>query len=224
MLLLAPRSRVKHAIVQVGTGLWKDLDLKVIPVYIDFLKLVIEISESHIKSYLSCSNDDLHSLLDSRDVIVLLDNIQWDATEFSVQIKKLSKFKEKYNTGKKHKRMRIIATGFAEISGVVPSDFGMAGFDFDIYFIENLHTSQIKNLIGKWIPLQDTSEVDRRLERIVASFKSFALPRTAMSVSLFLWTLENRDRKPINNATLLDIYLEIVLQKIQGDEIYRGEI
>jgi len=47
------------------------------------------------------------------------------------------------------------------------------------------------------------------------------LPRTAMSVSLFLWTMENRDRKPINSATLLDIYLEIVLQKIQGDEIYR---
>src|SRR4030095_7109505 len=40
-------------------------------------------------------------------------------------------------------------------------------------------------------------------------------------VSLFLWSMENRDRKPINNATLLDIFLEIVLVKIQGDEIYR---
>src|SRR5690606_15417606 len=111
--------------------------------------------------------------------------------------------------------------GFSELNGVTPSDFDMPEFEFDILFIRNLHTSQIKSIIQKWVPIKDSSDIDKRLEKIVDNFKSFALPRTAMSVSLFLWTMENKDRKPINNATLLDIYLEIVLEKIQGDEIYR---
>lgn len=194
---------------------------KAVPVYLDFLELGNRDIESCIKSYLSCSNDDLNTLLENRDLVLLVDNLQWDFAEFSYQLRKLTKFKEKYKVNKKNKQIRIIATGFAEINGVIPSDFDLNGFDFDIYFIENLHTSQIKSLIGKWVLVKDSSDIDKRLEKIVENFKSFALPRTAMSVSLFLWSMENKDRKPINNATLLDIFLEIVLEKIQGDEIYR---
>jgi hypothetical protein len=195
--------------------------IKVVPVYIDFLEIGNRDIENCIKSYLSCNNDELTSLLENRDLVLLLDNLQWDFSDYAIQIKKIAKFKEKYELNKKNKRIKIIATGFAELNGVIPTDFDMPDFDFDIYFIESLHASQIKSLIGKWITVKDTSEIDKRLEKIVENFKSFALPRTAMSVSLFLWTMENKDRKPINNATLLDIYLEIVLQKIQGDEIYR---
>lgn len=194
---------------------------KVVPVYIDFLEIGNRDIESCIKSYLSCNRDELNILLENRDVVLLVDNLQWDFSEFSLQIIKLSRFKAKYKLNKKNKRIKIIATGFAEINGVIPSDFDMPDFDFDTYFIESLHASQIKSLIGKWVTVKDTLEIDKRLEKIVENFKSFALPRTAMSVCLFLWTMENKDRKPINNATLLDIYLEIVLQKIQGDEIYR---
>ncbi len=153
--------------------------------------------------------------------IILIDNIQWDNKEYSHQLKKLVNFKDKYKPNKKNKRLRIIATGLSEITGVVPSDFYLPNFDFDIYFIENLHTSQIKSLICKWVNIKAEDDIERRLQKIVDNFKSFALPRTAMSVSLFLWTMENKDRKPINNATLLDIFLEIVLEKIQGDEIFR---
>lgn len=194
---------------------------KVVPVYIDFLEIGNRDIENCIKSYLSCNNDDLNSLLENRDLILLVDNLQWSYSDYSIQIKKLVKFKEKYKLNRKNKRIKIIATGFAEINGVIPSDFDLPDFDFDVFFIESLHASQIKSLISKWIPAKDTTEIDKKLEKIVDNFKSFALPRTAMSVSLFLWTMENKDRKPINNATLLDIYLEIVLQKIQGDEIYR---
>jgi predicted MPP superfamily phosphohydrolase len=194
---------------------------KVVPIYIDFLEIGNRDIVGCIKSYLSCNNDDLNSLLENRDLVLLVDNLQWDVTEYSIQIKKLAKFKEKYNINRKNKQIRIIATGLAEISGVIPSDFDVTNIKFDIYFIENLHTSQIKSLIVKWAPIKDSGDIDKKLEKILANFKSFSLPRTAMSVSLFLWSMENKDRKPINNATLLDIFLEIVLEKIQGDEIYR---
>ena len=194
---------------------------KVVPVYLDFLEIGNRDIESCIKNYLSCGGDDLNTMLEDRDVILLVDNIQWDYNEYAYQLKKLKNFKEKYKLNKKNKRIRIIATGLVDITGVIPSDFDLPNFDFDIFFIENLHTSQIKGLIAKWVPINDAVDIDKRLEKIVDNFKSFALPRTAMSVSLFLWSMENKDRKPINNATLLDIFLEIVLEKIHGDEIYR---
>ena len=194
---------------------------KVIPVYMDFLEIGNREIESCIKSYLNCGPDDLEIILQNRDIVLLLDNIQWDNREYTHQIKKLSNFRDKYDLNKKDRRIKIIATGSTETPGIIPSDFDLPNLKFDIYFIENLHTSQIKGLIGKWSQSKDTDDVDKRLEKIVSNFKSFALPRTAMSVSLFLWTMENKERKPINNATLLDIFLEIVLEKIHGEEIYR---
>jgi predicted phosphodiesterase/GTPase SAR1 family protein len=193
---------------------------KVVPVYIDFLEIGNREIENCIKGYLSCNNDELKSLLDNRDLVLLIDNLQWDE-EHSFQVKKLSKFKSKYKPNSKNKQIKIIATGYSEISGVIPSDFELTDLNFQTYFIESLHTNQIKSLIEKWVDVKDSNDLDKKLEKIVDNFKSFALPRTAMSVSLFLWTMENKDRKPINNATMLDIYLDIVLQKLQGDEIYR---
>ena len=194
---------------------------KIVPVYLDFLEIGNREIESCIKSYLSCSTDDLNSILENRDLVLLIDNLQWDFEDYSSQINKLIKFKKKYTPTKKNKRIKIIATGFSEITGVIPSDFEMPDFDLDIYFIENLHTCQIKGIIGKWASNNKLLDIDKKLGKIVDNFKSFALPRTPMSVSLFLWSMENKARKPINNAMLLDIILEIILEKMQGDEIYR---
>ncbi|MBW8051685.1 MAG: metallophosphoesterase [Cytophagales bacterium] len=196
---------------------------KAVPVYLDFLEIGNREIESCIKSYLSCGSDDLKVMLENRDIVLLVDNIQWDYKEFRHQLKKLSAFSAKYKEKTKNKKIKLIATGLSDIAGVIPSNFDLPNFDFDIYFVENLHTRQIKKLISKWVPANDndTVDIDKRLEKIVDNFKSFALPRTAMSVSLFLWSMENKDRKPINNATLLDIFLEIVLEKIHGEEYYR---
>jgi predicted MPP superfamily phosphohydrolase len=194
---------------------------KIVPVYIDFLDIGNREIESCIRSYLACGTEDLKVLLENRDIVLLIDNIHWNESEFHNQIKKLREFKKEYQATKRKKCIKIISTGLTEIVGVIPSDFDLPGFDFNIYFIESLHTSQIKALITKWVPTKDSNDLENRLEKIVENFKSFALPRNAMSVTLFLWSMENKDRKPINNATLLDIFLEIVLEKMHGDEIYR---
>jgi hypothetical protein len=194
---------------------------KTVPVYLDFVDIGGREIESCIKSYLSCNSEDVDGILGNRDIVLLIDNLQWDYKEYGHLLKRLKEFREKYKETKKKKRIRLIATALTDIVGVIPSDFDLLGFDFNVYFIESLHTSQIKDLIVKWSPKNSDNDLDKRLERIVDNFKSFGLPRNAMSVSLFLWSMENKDRKPINNATLLDIFLEIVLEKMQGDEIYR---
>jgi hypothetical protein len=64
--------------------------------------------------------------------------------------------------------------------------------------------------------------MDDRLDKMVSDFSSFSLPSNAMSVSLFLWSTEHSDRKPINNSVLFEIYIEIILEKLNQDNIYRG--
>jgi len=73
----------------------------------------------------------------------------------------------------------------------------------------------------KWLPNDDNNKREEKLEKMVYNFYSYSLPCTAMSVSLFLWSTENSDKKPINQAVLLDIYIEIVLEKLAKDNIYR---
>ena len=72
-----------------------------------------------------------------------------------------------------------------------------------------------------WLPEDDELQSDNKLDKMVANFCSYSLPSTAMSVSLYLWSLDNPGKPPINHAVLLEIYLEILLQKLTKENIYR---
>lgn len=95
---------------------------------------------------------------------------------------------------------------------------------FLIFFLQfsTISLSQNKVIDSLENELVINKQKDSRLDKIVSDFSSFSLPSNAMSVSLFLWSTEHSDRKPINNAVLLDIYIEIILEKLNQDNIYRG--
>jgi hypothetical protein len=72
-----------------------------------------------------------------------------------------------------------------------------------------------------WLPEEDEIQSESKLDKMVTTFSSYSLPSTAMSVSLYLWSLDNPDKRPINHAVMLEIYIEILLQKLTKDNIYR---
>jgi hypothetical protein len=74
-----------------------------------------------------------------------------------------------------------------------------------------------------WLPEDDELQSDEKLEKMVTNFCSYSLPSTAMSVSLYLWSLDNPDKPPINHAVLLEIYIELLLQKLTQENIYRDK-
>ena len=61
-----------------------------------------------------------------------------------------------------------------------------------------------------WVPGEDELKTENRLDKLVTSFNSFALPSNAMSVSLFIWSTEYSKEKPINNAVLMEIYIALI--------------
>jgi len=190
------------------------VQLKKIPIYFDFEEIRNKEIITVIKEYLLCGTEDVKKLLSEKVVLLLIDNL--DYTELNVEkIKKLQTFLNE------NPDVHIIATAKNDIAGIAPTNyFDRNKIPFRNYFIKPFTTKQIKGLMKIWVPNEDPLKFDDRLDKMVNNFSSYSLPCTAMSVSLFLWSTENNDRKPINQALLLDIYIEIILEKLTKENIY----
>ena len=193
--------------------------IRKVPVYINFSDIGNKEIKTCVKEYLKCNTDDANYLLETNQIILLIDNLRYDKTENNKhQLNKLHKFHNEYEN------IQVMATSDCDIVGILPDEYlKQCKIPFKNYFIRNLRAREIKKLMGMWVPNEEGDEIklDDRLERLVSNFTSYGLPSTAMSVSLFLWSTEHSKREPINNAVLLEIYIEIILDKLSKDNIYR---
>jgi len=192
------------------------IQLRKIPVYLDLNEIGNKDIIPIIKQFLNVSTDDANRLVADNLIVLFADNL--DFTELNEdKINRISRFL------KDNPEIQIIATSTNDLIGVPPQNYvKKTKISFSNFFIRPLKSTHIKGLMTKWIPEEDSLKRDARLDKMVTNFCSYSLPCTAMSVSLFLWSTENADRKPINQAILLDIYIEIVLEKLAKENIYRA--
>ena len=192
--------------------------LRKIPVYIDFEEIRNKEFITLIKEYLRCGGDDVKELIKDNQIVILIDNLQYNKNGSNKeQINRLHRFEME------NQEIQIIAAAEHDIIGILPSDYvELSRIPFLNFFIRNLRSQEIKSLMKVWLPEQDDLKENERLDKMVSTFNSYSLPSTAMSVSLFLWCTENSERKPINNAVLMEIYIEIILEKLNKENIYRG--
>ena len=189
-----------------------------VPVYIDFEDIGNKRIETKIREYLRCSSRDVDYLLSENKLVLLIDNLNFRKDYNRDNINKLNRFK----SADKFEGIRIIAAGEDELAGIPLTYYiDLCKIPFKNYFIKDLKSSQIKKLVKKWQPVEYEKEPNNFIDKMINNFHSYSLPSTAMSVSLYLWSLENKDRKPINHAVLLEIYIEIVLEKLAKKNIYR---
>ncbi|MDR1755379.1 MAG: metallophosphoesterase [Culturomica sp.] len=194
----------------------EDSYLGKIPIYIDVNESSGKEIITIIKDFLKCSTDNANLLVGQKAVVFLVDNMDFeDQNEYF--IKRLQGFIRK-NDG-----IQIKATAGCELTGVTPTSFLKNTIAFEQNHLLPFRSSHIKNMLSKWMPEADNLDYNRRLDKMVSSFCSYSLPSTAMSVSLFLWC-EHTDRKPINQAVLLDIYVELILEKMSSENIYRAHL
>lgn len=190
--------------------------LRKIPVYIDIEEIGNKEITTCIKEYLRCGTDDANFLLKENHLVIFLDNLNFRKNGYQSITEKINRFSLDFQS------IKIVATAENYLSGILPSDFiSLCQIPFRRYFIRNLRAKEIKSLMRLWIPDENEIKSHERLDKMVTSFNSFSLPSTAMSVSLFLWSMENRERKPINHAVLMEIYIEIILEKLNPENIYR---
>jgi len=192
------------------------VQLKKIPVYIDIDEIGNKDIITVIKEYLLCGTTDVKKLLLEKVIVLLIDNMDYVTLKID-RIKKIQAFITEFQD------VQIISTAKNEILGIAPTTyFEKNKIPFRNYFIKPFTTKQIKGLMKIWVPNQDPLKFEDKLDKMVNNFCSYSLQCTAMSVSLFLWSTENEDRKPINQALLLDIYIEIILEKLAKENIYRS--
>lgn len=183
-----------------------------IPVLIEFNEIGNKDISQLIRHFLSISSTEYKDLIQKANITLLVDDIDFSNDNSS----KIAHFL------KTNPRVRIIATKEQILEGNLPDDFidSNIDFNFNLAFIQNFKSAQIKDLITKWFPSQNDDYRDR-INRLIKNFESLSLPRTPLSVTLFLWIIDKQENQPINNAILTEQVVKNLLEEINVENIYR---
>ncbi|MDM1059751.1 metallophosphoesterase [Myroides odoratimimus] len=191
---------------------------KKIPIFIDFTEIKNKDFETVIKEYTRLNSNDIKDLLKEGKIVLLIDNLSFlESKNLGAQINKLHKFIKDYSSN------RIIATYEHDGIEILPKEIiRNSKIPFSYRYIRGLKTKEVKQIMKQWLPEGNEIENEEKLEKLVKTFSSYHLPNNALSVHLYLWSIENSDRIPINQAVLMEIYTELILEKLSKDNIYRS--
>lgn len=186
-----------------------------IPVVFDFRKFKSEI-QKEIKDFLGKSADETRKIIQDNNILLLIDNISFD-DEDKHKLKKLGAFL------KENKNVRFIATYQQLFEDDFPVNLELVSLlEFEKLTIKQFKSKQIRLLIRKWFPNSDKYDTPKKMETLTNAFLSLNLPRTPFAVSMFLWIIEKQENyKPINNSTLIENFIEKLLNKHDEKEALR---
>lgn len=199
---------VKYAISNFDT-------LKMVPIIIDCLyvdfhgKNIFEReSNKFINEYcdddVSFSMNDITNLLKNGNCIVMFDNFE------TVGEKQLSIINKFINTYPKNKyifseKETVSARSLREVP-IVPN------CNYKQYHICSLSKEQIRSFTQKslFYPQESNSSI---VDKIMLCFKTTTLPKTPFVLSVVLSLCNNSDFVPINEAVVMELFMESLLEK-----------
>ncbi|KAF0139110.1 MAG: hypothetical protein FD143_3584 [Ignavibacteria bacterium] len=186
-----------------------------IPVLIRFNELRNEDYETLISRFLNVPITGIDGFLQNHKVVLLIDNLSFDNTN-TEKLKKLSAFLKNYQN------VRLFATSLVEGEGSYPGNFLANEYiSAKPASLRTFKTRQIKDLIAKCFSNIPSQNNKQNLERLLEVLKGLNLPGTPLSLSMFLWIIEQQGGyRPINQATMLENFIEKILEKHSGREIY----
>lgn len=187
-----------------------------IPVYVDFETIGNRDIESLIRDFIDVNSKQTHELIANGRIFLFVDNYN-PKQESKYVANMLYRFVADND-------VKIIAASDCQSEGVLPLGIleEINEIAFEYFFISRFSSDKVKQMMVKWSPKDEFIERNTKLEKMVTSFCNYSLPCTAMSVSLYLWSTEKADREPVNEAVLLDIYIEIILEKLNLNNAYQN--
>lgn len=188
-----------------------------IPVFINFNEVKNKEFTTLIKEYTRLGTEVVRDILIKGKFVLLIDNLSFhESKNFGSQINRL------HTLCREFPKNRIIATYEHDNIGILPTEIvNHCKIPFSFQFVRGLKTKEIKQIMRQWLPSEDILKNEESLEKLVETFSSYDLPNTALSVHLYLWCYENSIEKPINQAVLMEIYVDLILEKLSKDNIYR---
>jgi len=155
--------------------------------------------------------EQLCELLSTGSCVILIDNLSLQKkNDLSI----LSKFVSKYPNN------RYIFTVHENILNSIPiKSLPDIGCSYKKVFIQTLTKNGIRNLMQKWVGHCEV-DIDQFLDRIIIYFYDTGMPRTPLLVSLMLAICSrNQNYVPINEASVMERFMEILLEKLSADEV-----
>ncbi|MBP2284812.1 putative MPP superfamily phosphohydrolase [Flavobacterium sp. CG_23.5] len=185
-----------------------------LPILLKFADIKNKDLKRIFREFFSISASEIESFLNTNKIVLLIDDISFKS-EHNQLIFILKEFVKKY------RNIRIIGTSTHTLDNTVPTEYLTHNeiFNFNLCFIQDFTSKEIKLLISKWFEGKDV-DMQGNMEKLLKSFTDFKLPKTPLSVTLFLWIFERQEKKPINNSVLVELFIENILEKTNIENIY----
>jgi len=189
-------------------------ELNQIPILIDFNDVGNKDFDTIISRFLNLGINDVKEFLVEERVVLLIDNLSFDQRHH-FKLNRLNAFVRIYP------KVKVIATSLQILESSIPNNYleFNSELNFQLGFIQNLQSKEIKALIQNWYRGENI-DFKENIQLLINSFDKLSLPRTPLSVTLFLWIIERQEKKPINNSTLVEIFVENLLEKANFEQIF----
>lgn len=185
-----------------------------IPVLLKYGQLKNRKPKTIIKEFVGMPDKELEDYLESNKILLLIDDIYFNGiTPHEIE--------ELKNHLIKYPKTRVIATSTQILENVIPTEYLKHNgiFNFNLAFIQNFSTVEIKQLITNWFNGREV-DLQENMQKLIKSFGDYGLPRTPLSITLFLWIFEKQEKKPINSSILVEMFIENLLEKTKIENIY----
>jgi len=154
------------------------------------------------------------SLMDRGFVTLIFENldvVSKDSFEF------LSTFRKKYPNSRYIYFIKSPLQFGAEGALKIPFDEGITRVE-----VRTFSRSLVRRLVEKW-KLDQAFSTDVIVEQIISRFRLLAIPITPVNITIFLTVVETvRGFTPINTASLIENYIDVVLEKYDLHAAFRA--
>jgi len=185
-----------------------------IPVFIDFGDIGNKRIETLVSQFLHVKITETPEYIKNNNILLLVDNLCFDV-ENVYQLARIEEFLINYP------KVTIIGTILQNFEGQLPLEL----LNHDVFAsykfltIKPYKTKEIKALVRLWFSDNDMFPATK-LDKLLTVFGNLNLPRTPLAISMFLWIFEQQENyKPVNQATMLENFVEKMFQKQSKKEI-----
>lgn len=159
---------------------------------------------------------DVTGLLKDGKCTILFDDFAFIGQK---KFQMLSKFLEDNN-----KNTFIFAIDENFYQALNMEDIPDLGIDIEKIYLHSFSVNDARSLTKNWFKY-DTIDIDSLLVKTLRTISKINLPRTPVILSIFLWILEKEeDFRPINKASLLERFIDLLLEKFSTSEIRYAKI
>jgi len=189
-----------------------------IPIFIDIDKCGNNL-ESEIRKYTGVKFKDTQEFMENQNIVLLIDGLSASRRQMT-KIRNLESLMEKYIN------ISVIATADSLISSDIPIELKKYSSisKFKPVQINSFRSREIKQLIEKWFSSKIEVQWESSYEEILRIFEKLDIPHTPLAISMFLCIFESQPNyTPANSTTLLENFIEIMLDKHSLEELMRDD-